>query len=338
MAGNRLELAVRGDRHRGSNMAQPDQLVSKKQDQMDRFPIRTLAERTGIGASTLRAWERRYGLLMPERTPKGHRLYSDADLHLVESIRTLLNEGHSLSAIAKQVKQGSDFAEGDRSGPERAGVWSDYLTATLKAVHDFSTERVEAIYNEATSLYPLDMVTERLIEPVLIELGNRWQLQDTGVAEEHFYASWVRNRLGARFHHALSQANGARIICACAPGSHHEIGLMLFAISALTRNYRVLYLGANLPLDNIPVVISRSGTRCIVLSAQVAVDRSTQQLLADLLSRIDVPLLLGGRGSDQPLPLFEQAGGVRMGSRIAVALRVLSSRVPAFGAGESRGR
>ena len=113
---------------------------------------------------------------------------------------------------------------------------------------------------------------------------------------------------------------------------------MLFAISALTRNYRVIYLGANLPLDNIPSVIGRSGTRCVVLSAQVVVDRSTQQQLADLLARIDVPLLLGGRGSDQPLPLFEQAGGVRLGSRIAVALRVLGSHIPAFGAGESHGQ
>jgi len=168
-----MKLAVKGDGDRGSNMAKPDQLVSTKHDQMDRFPIRTLSERTGIGASTLRAWERRYGLLMPERTPKGHRLYSDADVHLVESIRTLLDEGHSFSAIAKQVKQGSDFVEGGRRWPELVGVWSDYLNATLRAVQDFSTERVEAIHNEATSLYPLDMVTERLIEPVLTELGNR---------------------------------------------------------------------------------------------------------------------------------------------------------------------
>jgi len=148
----------------------------------------------------------------------------------------------------------------------------------------------------------------------------------------------VRNRLGARFLHALSQANGARIICACLPGSHHEIGLTLFAISVLTRNYRVLYLGANLPLENIPAVIGRSGTRAVVLSSWADVDAAVQQQLADLLARIDVPLLLGGPGSDQPLPLFEQAGGVRLGSRIAVALRVLGSHVPAFGAGESLGR
>lgn len=319
-------------------MLKPDQRVSAKLDQTDRFPIRTLSARTGIGASTLRAWERRYGLLLPERTPKGHRLYSEADVRLVERMRTLLEEGHTLAAIVKRVRQGPDFAGDDISQPGQAGVWSDYLAATLRAVHDFSSERVEAIYNEATSLYPLDMVTERLIEPVLNDLGSGWQARDTGIAEEHFYASWLRNRLGARFHHAAGQANGARILCACLPGSHHEIGLMLFAISALTRNYRVLYLGANLPLESIPAVIERSGSRCVVLSSQVVVDGAVQRQLAGLLSRIKVPLLLGGSGSERPLPLFEQAGGVRLGSRIAVALRLLASYVPVSSAGVSRGR
>lgn len=138
--------------------------------------------------------------------------------------------------------------------------------------------------------------------------------------------------------HALSQANGARIICACLPGSQHEFGLMLFAISASMRNYRVLYLGADLPLDSMPTVINRSGSRCVVLSATTKMDRARQRLLAGLLSRIQVPLQLGGHGSNQLLPLFERAGGVRLGSRIGVALQVLGSHVPASGAGESGGR
>jgi len=182
------------------------------------------------------------------------------------------------------------------------------------------------------------MVTERLIEPVLAHLGNEWQSRDAGIAEEHFYSHWVRNRLGARFHHASSQASGTRILCACLPESHHEIGLMLFTISALTRGYRVLYLGANLPLAEIPAVISRSGTRGVVLSSRADIDATMEQQLADLLTWVNVPVMLGGPCSDHPLPRFEQAGGVRLGSRIAIALRILDSHIPAFGAGASRGR
>lgn len=310
---------------------------SRAQDANERLPIRLLSERTGVGASTLRAWERRYGLLTPERTPKGHRAYSAKDVRQVEQILTLLEEGHSLPAIAKQLKQDAGTSGPGQEQHEQPGVWADYLKGTLRAVHDFSTERLEAIYNEASSLYPVDMLTERLIEPVLVELGRHWEAGDAGIAEEHFYASWVRNRLGARFHHAIGQARGARILCACLPGDHHEIGLLLFSLSALARGYRVLYLGADLPLGQVAAVASRSAARGVVLSSRAQIDRTMQRRLAGLSVSLDVPLLLGGFGSDQPLQEFEGVGGIRLGSRIAVALQVLGSHVSAFGAGEADG-
>ncbi len=311
------------------------QSTSAKQTPAERFPIRILSERTGVGTSTLRAWERRYGLLTPERTPKGHRLYSEQDVQLVDRILTLLEEGHSLSAIAKQVKVDPGFAPGETDVWVQTDVWSDYRAGTLQAIQDFSNERIEVIFNEVSSLYPVDLVTERLIEPVLVALGENWQLRETGIAQEHFYASWVRNRLGARFHHAINQATGVRILCACVPRSYHEIGLMLFSISALTRGYRVLYFGTDLPLGQIPPVVRRSGVHGVVLASREDIDESMDAQLTALLSAVDIPLLLGGPASDQAIPAFEAAGGVRLGSRIAIALRVLGSYVPVYGNGDA---
>jgi DNA-binding transcriptional MerR regulator/methylmalonyl-CoA mutase cobalamin-binding subunit len=288
-----------------------------------------------VGAPTLRAWERRYGLLNPERTPKGHRLYSDLDVERVDYIVKLLQEGHSLPAIAGQLSQDASHVAGQsRQGlTELAGVWCDYVSHTLRAIEDFSSERLEAIHNEATSLYPVDMVTGQLIEPVLSELGSRWQSRETGIGEEHFYTNWVRNRLGARFLHALSQARGPRILCAGLPGDLHDIGLMLFSLSALTRGYRVLYLGCDLPPGQLAMMVTRSAARGVVLSARSAPEPALHQELADLALQLDVPMLLGGLASDRPLPVFEGAGGIRLGSRIEVALRVLASHVPTNGSG-----
>ncbi len=298
-----------------------------------RFPIRVLSERTGVGTSTVRAWERRYGLLNPERTPKGHRLYCDQDVERIEYVLTLLQEGHSLPTIARRLKHGTpqSYDDHQEDSTELVGVWRDYVSKTLQAIEDFSSERLEAIHSEASSLYPVDMVTEQLIQPVLTQLGRRWQSRDAGIGEEHFYASWVRNRLGARFHHALSQASGTRILCACVPGAYHEIGLMLFSLSALTRGYRVLYLGSDLPLDQIAVVVKRSGARGVVLSARTGLNSSLHGELAGLARTLGVPLLLGGLASDQLLPAFEGAGGIRLGSRIAIGLKVLGTHVPAHG-------
>lgn len=305
-------------------------------DLQERFPIRVLAEQTGVGTSTLRAWERRYGLLDPERTPKGHRLYSSQDVRRVERILDLLNEGHSLSAIARDLKAGDRSELNQEKLAGRSGVWAGYLDGTLQAIADFSNERLEAVFNEATSLHPLELVTERLIEPVLVQLGEQWHARDAGIAEEHFYSAWVRNRLGARFHHATGQAHGPKILCAGLPGSHHDTGLLLFSLAALSRGYRVLYLGADLPLAQAPFVVARAAARGVVFSARVGMDTEMHAKLADLTRSLEVPVLLGGPSSDQPLEKFEDAGGVRLGSRISVALKVLGIHVPPF-ASASRG-
>lgn len=295
----------------------------------ERFPIRVLSESTGVGSSTLRAWERRYGLLNPERTPKGHRLYRNDDIERIERIVRLLEEGHSLPSIAKQLDN-SEFGSSvnELQSVELTGVWRDYLADTLQAIEDFSSERLEAIYNEASSLYPLSLVTEQLIQPVLSELGSRWQSRAAGIAEEHFYTHWVRNRLAARFHHALAQATGKRVLCASVPGDFHEIGLMLFCISLMSRGYRVVYLGVNLPLEQVVETRERSGCRAIVLSARNLADGELSEQLATLVSGSPVPVFFGGPASDEVLPGIEQAGGIRLGSRIEVAARVFSSHVP----------
>ncbi|TNF98448.1 MAG: MerR family transcriptional regulator [Gammaproteobacteria bacterium] len=310
-----------------------------KESQLERFPIRVLSEKTRVGTSTLRAWERRYGLLHPERTPKGHRLYGHEDTKRVFKILDLLNDGHSLQSIADLLlvkekrpndsrlniipeAQGNDLAS-------TSAIWDDFLHTTLEAVRDFSSERIDAVYNEASSLYPVDLVTDRLIQPTLAVLGDVWKERpEQGIAEEHFYTSWLKNRLGARFHHAYTHARGAKIICACVPGSYHEIGLMLFALSALARGYRVLYFGADLPLNQISHIAQRSAARAVVLGAHVQMNKNINAELAGLVPKLEIPVFIGGSHEFIDTDTFQAAGGILLGSKISVALHVFESHVP----------
>jgi len=293
-----------------------------------RFPIRVLSERTGVGSSTLRAWERRYGLINPERTPKGHRLYSEMDVARIERILILLEEGHSLQHMVQTLAESEDSLIETASAGEPSSDWLSLQSKTLDAIRDFSNERLEAIFNEVTSLYPIDLITERLIEPVLEHLGTNWRGRVGGIAEEHFFTSWLRNRLGQGFQQAAGQARGARIIFACMPGSHHEIGLTLFALAAMARGYRVLYFGTNLPLEEIPHIAERSAAKGIVLSAHARVSSNADHRLADLMQQLNIPIFLGGPGSTHHTQGFEQAGGIPLGPRISVALKVLASHIP----------
>lgn len=299
---------------------------------LDRFPIRVLSEQTGVGASTLRAWERRYGLLNPQRTPKGHRLYCRQDVTLIERILTLLEEGHALPHIAKLIKDEVDDQVSSK-GNEQTDHWAVLIEKTLAAVRDFSSERIESIYNEASSLYPVDLVTARLVEPVLKILGSTWQERESGIAEEHFYTNWLNHRLGARFHHAAGQATGNRLICACLPGSFHETGLKLFSISALARGYRVLYFGSNLPIEQIPLIVERSSARGVVLSTNQSLSDSANEELAELLEKLDIPVFIGGRIDNMDKESIDKAGGILLGENISVALKVIDTHLPAYANG-----
>lgn len=318
-------------------------LKAAQNKRLELFPIRILAEKTTVGTSTLRAWERRYGLLQPERTPKGHRLYSVKDVQRVLKIMDLLDDGHTLPKIAEilSVKDENNNtnitsklisnSNGDKS--EMSSIWNEFIQSTLAATSDFNIERIDNVYNEASSLYPVDMVTDRLIQPTIKILGDDWQkYPDRGIAEEHFYTSWLKNRLGARFHHAYSHARGARIICACLPGSYHEIGLMLFSLSALARGYRILYFGADLPLNQLSHITQRSAAKAVVLSGQTQLQNDVNKQLPSLINELSVPVFIGGSANLIDTESFEDAGGVLLGANTSVALKVFESHVPAYSA------
>ncbi len=315
------------------------------------FPIRVLAERTGVGASTLRAWERRYGLLKPRRTPKGHRLYTEEEARLVFRVLELLDDGHAISEVARrilgpQVGVADSSAEHPYAGTGWAqldglaqGQWASYLERLLRAIEAFSPQRLDAVYNEASSLYPLDLVSRHLIEPALAVLGERWNLRTPGIAEEHFFSAWLRNKLGARLHHAAAQASGNTLLVACVPGHRHDVGVLLFALAALGRGYRVVYLGIDMPLEPLPEVVERCGAKGVILAGGREPDpEATVAALEGLVSRLSCPLFVGGPLSVRREQALIETGAVPIGEQFALALHLVASKVPVHTAqGDTRG-
>ena len=127
------------------------------------------------------------------------------------------------------------------------------------AVSRFDEPALERLYDDALATHPLDRVTSRLLLPLLAELGDRWESAEGSVAEEHFFATFLRNKIGARFHHRVVLTTGPMLLGACAPGEHHEIGLMLFALAAHGAGMSLgALLGANTPLADLPLVCRRA--------------------------------------------------------------------------------
>ena len=296
-------------------------------DTQARYPIRAVAQITGINPVTLRAWERRYRLVTPQRSSSGHRLYSNADIARIRDILRLMDSGLAISRVGDVLAHEVQSSD-NKHGQEDANVWQGYRERMINAIHSFDEQALERNYNEALSLYPIDMITRRLLIPLLRELGQRWQQVEGGIAEEHFFALYMRNKLGARFHHRSGQPNGPKLLMACLPGEHHEIGLLLFALAAHEFGFRMIVLGADMPLAQLPIVVARTDADAIVLSASIEPNIPLlQHDLARLVTHNSIPVFVGGNISRSHETELNETGAITVGKDLLGGIKAIQDHL-----------
>ncbi len=284
-------------------------------------PIRTVSSLTGVNSVTLRAWERRYDLIKPVRTPKGHRLYTMADVDLIQQVVDLLDNGMSIGQVRQVLDNGRSRSEPEPE-PIPEDPWLRDHQRLLNAITQFDESVLNDIYQDALSLYPVDVVTTRLTVPMLRELGTRWANGIGSIAEEHFFSVFLRNKLGTRFHHLSRNRRGPRLLTACLPGEQHEVGILLFALAALDWDYRVLLLGPNTPLAELPTVVTRASNAAIVLSGSVTIEMAAiADELAQLCRTVAVPVFVGGSLTRHAAEELSATGAIVLSEDLSVALR-----------------
>ena len=292
------------------------------QHQQGLFSIGAVSSLTGVNSVTLRAWERRYGLIKPSRTESGHRLYSDKDIEQIRRILGFLNEGVAISRIKEALKLSSNIET--QTDIEDLNRWNKYQAEMLRGVHIFDEGLLNDTYHEALSLHSVDVVAKKLLLPLLEKLGQRWMNVSTGVAEEHFFSSFMRNRLGARFHHLNKLKTGSLLVAACVEGEKHEFGLLLFSLYAHSLGYRIILLGADMPLTQLAEVVNRSNSDGIVLSVTVEPEypqfiKGLKQLIRDS----HVPVWVGGRISENLRYQIEAVGAIAVGHDLIIGLHIV---------------
>lgn len=170
------------------------------------LPIREVARQTGVNAVTLRAWERRYGLIVPQRTPKGHRLFSAEHVQRILTILTWLNRGVAVS----QVKQLLDTPQA--FSPSVENDWQQLRQTLQQSVTRLHERTLDDTVNQAIALYPPRTLCEQLLMPLLADLEQRWQGQFGAQMERVFFYSWLRSKFGARIYHNNRQLNTAPLL------------------------------------------------------------------------------------------------------------------------------
>jgi methanogenic corrinoid protein MtbC1 len=250
--------------------------------------IAALAQRTGVPPDTLRKWEQRYHILQPDRTAGGQRRYSERDVARVEWLRERLHEGYRIGEAATLL---------GTAGVEPARSSRDHLTAILDSLERGETSEIGLRLDQSFALLGVDETLDAVVRPLLHTIGERWAAGDLTVAEEHLVSEAVRSRLG----HLLGDVGGGVrgvAVLACAPGERHELGLMMAAIALRRDGWKVVYLGADTPLEDAVALARRVSARIVGLSLAMREHaRTLEQALATTSLPEGVSLVLGGSGS-----------------------------------------
>jgi MerR family transcriptional regulator, light-induced transcriptional regulator len=253
-------------------------------DEQGRLQIGELSRRVGVGQDTLRAWERRYGLLRPGRSPGGFRLYSGDDERRIRSMQAQLERGVPAAEAARAV-----LAHAPATPPTEARA---RLAAALAG---YDERAAHAVLDRLFDDHGPDVALREVIYPHLRDVGEQWATGRLDVSQEHFGSNLLHGRL-LELMRSPAAATASRAVLACPPGEQHTLGLAGFGVALSMRGWGVVYLGADSPVATIARSAEAAAADAVVLSS-VAADRfaAAREELRELARRSR--LLLGGMGA-----------------------------------------
>ena len=276
-----------------------------------RLRIGELSRRVGESPELLRAWEIRYGLVAPERTPGGLRLYSERDEHRVRAMREHINAGLSASEAARLAKLADDLQ------PEAASsALADIEVALERSFDALDEAAAQAALDRLLIAFGLRQALAEVILPFLHRLGVRWAAAEATVAQEHFASNIIGGRLRG-LARGWGQGVGPRAVLACPPSELHELGLLSFGLALRERGWRITYLGADTPLDAIIATLDELTPAIVVLAAM-----TPQRFLdsADELTALAAQVRVGLAGAGATAVLANRLGAeLLVGSLVDVA-------------------
>jgi DNA-binding transcriptional MerR regulator len=276
-----------------------------------------LARRVGVAPETLRAWERRYGVLRPQRTEAGYRVYGIADVARARRMRELIESGWAAGEAAGAVNETPE-----PEAPGGTGASDELLSALL----GFDATAGHAAFDRVLGSRSLDTALSDVVLTTLREVGDRWERGEISVAQEHFATDLISGRLrglGREWGDGL----GPSAVLACPPGERHDVGLLCCGLALDRRGWRVTYLGADTPVDALESVVRTVTPSIVVIGSILA---GPLYAAAPALSRLaeTVPVAVGGGGACADLAAASSAHHL-LGDPVSGA-RELTSAVAAL--------
>lgn len=309
------------------------------------YTIKRVAELTGIGLSTLRAWERRYGVVSPQRSDGHYRLYTDADVRTLAIMASLVHDGWSASEAAAETLQrvsgsvvhvgrGGAGGPGARGGPgapggvaaSGGGVLPEALDELVRAADDLHASEVAALLDRGLGSGggTFEDVANGWLMPTLIGVGEAWADGRLSVAGEHLVSYAVQRRLAAAYEAAAGRAdNGPVVVIGLPPGARHELGVLCFAVAARRAGLSTAFVGADLPGEDWEALVARQRAGAAVMAVPRLTDVVAAQGVVHRLRAASPGLVIGVGGRHQD----DVTGATRLGHDFAAGASLLHAEL-----------
>ncbi len=295
------------------------------------YSIKQASLRSGVSVPLIRAWERRYGLVSPKRTPSGYRLYDDEAIAALARVRELTDSGWTASEASRAVREG-EISVAPAAAPrlstaitseEAHAEAADLITRFVDTAAAMDIAATGAALDEIFARGSYEAIVDDLLMPALIALGQAWSDGLVDVAAEHAASAAVHRRLSALYE-AAATVEDPLVVVGLPPGSRHELGALAFAVAVRRHGVGVLYLGPDVPVASWVHVIERNRARVAIMSIVQDVDRGSAVEVASALRDIGSrPVLAVGGGSSDWAGAHE-AGMVVLPGRINEAASVVA--------------
>jgi MerR family transcriptional regulator, light-induced transcriptional regulator len=285
-----------------------------------RHPIRVVAQRTGLSPDVLRAWEKRYGVVTPGRSATGQRLYSDDDVDRLRLLRQATEAGRAIGRVARlSVAELETVVREDETHRRKAernrvaaagGTATDQVQEAMQAIRNLDASELDAVLVRAALRLGSGVFLEQVALPLLREVGELWHSNQLGIANEHLATSATQRVLSWLLWSGTPNRDGPVIVVATPLGQRHEIGAMVCSAIAAEEGWRVVYLGADLPAEEIARVAESRGASAVALSmVYPPSEPRVAEQIRQLGSRLgEVPLVVGGAAASTYTTALREVG------------------------------
>lgn len=284
-----------------------------------KYRIGSVSRLTGLSADVVRVWERRYGAISPLRSDGGSRLYSDADIARLRRLRQAVEMGHAIGQVARLpeselVNLSSTHEIISANGQPEADPYALTRIRFIEAINRFDVVTADEEIRRAATLYPPRVIVRKIVSPILSEIGERWADREVGIAQEHVATNLLRNLLSSLFRLYPPDEQSEAIVFATTTGERHEFGILISALIAATRGWRVIYLGTDLPATEIVRAARQVRARILALSLVNPLNPHTSDELGIIEATVPAvtEVWVGGAEATRYQSLYERAKWVHI--------------------------